>query len=281
MKAELFLDAKALLGEGPVYHEEDGLLYWVDIDGRKIHKTNIVTAQDSVIETPSRPGVIRFSKNDVLYAGLEDGFYRYENGKFVMDTPLPAKERMRSNDGGCDPRGRMWLGTMELSTKQDAASLYVIEKGNLREVLPKATISNGLCYSPDLKYMYYIDTPTGWLWRFDYDVETGNISNRTPWIDYREEPGNFDGMTIDSQGQLWIAHCGGGLVTAWDPISKTKQGEIPIPAKSVTCCTFGGPDYDQLFITTATFGRAESPAGGLFVCRDTGAKGLPCLRYQD
>ena len=280
MKAEQFNDVRVRLAEGPLYHEEEDLVYWVDIEGRKIHYADPKTGQDRFWDTPSRPGMLRFSQDDRLYTGLEDGLYRREKGAFVLDTPMPYQERVRSNDGTCDPAGRLWLGSMELSCKPGAASLYRITRGEVKTMITQVTISNGMCFSPDNRYLYYIDTPCGHLWRYEYDLATGEIANPVPWIDYREEPGNFDGMTMDSQGFLWVAHYGGSQVSVWDPVTGKKEGRLDLPVPNVTCCAFVGENYDTLVVTTAASREPDNLSGGLFVCRDTGAKGLPAFRYR-
>lgn len=272
MKTELYLDAGALLGEGIFYHAETGTLYWVDIDGKKIHKTDLRTKNDQSYSTPSRVGAVFLTEENEIYAALEDGVYHMQNGGFEPYCSIPGGENIRTNDGKCDAYGRMWLGTMEMTQSKPTAGFYKIEKGGCTEMLQDVQISNGLCFSHDGRYLYYIDTPSGFLWRFNYNSENGTIENRTPLIDYRERQGGFDGMTIDRDGQLWVAEWGGFKVSAWDTATGKQTFEIAVPVPCVSCCSFGGEDYKDLYITTAkSDGYALS--GSLFVCGDTGARG--------
>lgn len=279
MKAELFLDARARLAEGPVYDETAGLLYWVDIERKAVHVTDPATAADAVRPAPSRVGMLCLTETGELYAALEDGLYLWEDGRFERKTRLPGKEGVRSNDGGCDAKGRLWLGTMAVDGTPKAGSLYRITGGECREMLQSVSCSNGLCFSHDNRFLYYIDTPSGKLWRFDFDLETGSLENRTAIIDYTGEQGGFDGMTIDREGQLWIAQWGGWQISAWDPQTGKKQAQIEVPAPNVSCCAFGGRDFQTLYITTA-YTEGCPGSGKLYACRDTGAFGVPAYRYR-
>lgn len=273
MKTELYLEAGASLAEGIFYHRESGALYWVDIEGKKIHRTDLQSKADRVWDTPSRVGAVFLTAEQELYAALEDGVYRVADGSFERYCAIPGGENMRTNDGKCDARGRIWLGTMEMTQSKPVAGFYKIEKGGCAEMLREVRISNGLCFSHDGRYLYYIDTPSGFLWRFDYDGERGTIENRIPLIDYRERQGGFDGMTIDSDGQLWVAEWGGFKVSAWDPETGRQTFEIAVPVPCVSCCSFGGDDYRDLYITTAK--SDDYPlSGSLFVCGDTGSRGV-------
>jgi len=274
MKTELYLNVGALLAEGIFYHAEEGALYWVDIEGKKIHRTDLLTKDDHAWDTPSRVGAIFLTPEKEIYAALEDGIYHMTGGgTYERYCELPGGETIRANDGKCDARGRIWLGTMEMAESKAAAGFYKIEKGRCSEMLREVRISNGLCFSHDGRYLYYIDTPSGFLWRFDYDADTGTIENRIPLIDYRERQGGFDGMTIDRGGQLWVAEWGGFKVSAWDPETGKQTFEIAVPVPCVSCCAFGGDDYRDLYITTAK--SDDYPlSGSLFVCGDTGSKGV-------
>ena len=156
--------------------------------------------------------------------------------------------------------------------------------GELRTLVDQVTTSNGIGFSPDNRSMYYVDTPSGALWRFDYDIETGTLSNRTALIDYTGEEGSFDGLTVDAEGHIWVAHWGGFQVSRWDPKTGRKLQSVPIPAPFVTSCCFGGKDLSTLYVTSAWNRdekvRAEHPdAGGLFIFK-TDTRGLPGFRFK-
>jgi sugar lactone lactonase YvrE len=192
----------------------------------------------------------------------------------------------RFNDGKCDPRGRFWAGTMSMSREARAASLYVLDPDlSVRRVLQSVTTSNGLDWSPDHSTLYYIDTPTLQVSAFDYDEETGTIERRRVIIDFPQGMGRPDGMTIDVEGMLWIAHWDGARISRWDPQSGNMLAQIPVPATQVTSCAFGGPELDRLYITTARHGldemqlQSQPHAGGVFMARP-GVGGFPANEFD-
>ncbi|MDR2478203.1 MAG: SMP-30/gluconolactonase/LRE family protein [Treponema sp.] len=276
MKAETLLESRAVLGEGPVWDERRAVLYWVDIDGKKLHQYTPLDGKDRVMNMEQRPSAVFLTGGSDILLALEDGIHRLRpDGTSEVFAYTPEKDiaESRLNDGKCDSRGRIWVGSMDMCCRAGQGALYRIGKdGQCSRMLDKVTISNGLCWSPGDQYLYYIDTPSEMLWRFDFDIEKGLLSNRTGIIDYSGERGSFDGMTIDSAGNVWIAQWGGFQVSCWDPSTGKKLEVIEVPAPNVTCCTFGGAEMDQLFITTAAGeggpGRDEYPhAGNVFVCR--------------
>lgn len=284
MKAEIFLKADAELAEGILYNENDNSLIWVDIEGRKVHKTDFKTCKDEAWDTPSRVGAAFLTHDNEIYAALEDGVYHLEQSgpqeeRYKLYCKLPEVKGVRTNDGKCDSKGRIWLGTMEIAQNEPRAAFYKIEDRRYKQMLSQIRISNGLCFSPDNKYLYYVDTPSGYVWCFDYNPEEGKIENRRGVIDYRERQGSFDGMTIDREGQLWAAEWGGSKVSAWDPSSGKQTAEIKIPAYCVSCCSFGGDDYGDLLITTAK-SDGYKDSGSIFICNDTGARGVPIDRFK-
>ena len=305
-KPEVLLESIANLGEGPVWDGEKNLLYFVDIDGCKLNIYNPKTGENNQIATPGRIGMMSLCNSaDKLICAIEKKIYLYDFDKF---TPLIMEDIFtdanRFNDGKCDKAGRLYVGSLDF-TGEKKAELYVISTKmtkiaeedkllrsifgeNAKEIVVESrekniAISNGIAFSNDGKYMYYIDTPSGFLWRYDYDEATGNIENRTAIIDYRDEKGGFDGMTIDSEGALWVASWGGFSVTRYDPVNGKKLDVVELPAPNVTSCEFGGDDLTTLYITTA--GGADSKlkekyplSGSLFVV-ETDVKGVECNKF--
>jgi sugar lactone lactonase YvrE len=285
--AEFLIDAGGRLSEGPLWDEQSQTLYWVDIEGRRLHVYDPGTHQDHSFVMPSRIGMACLTKDNRVMVALEKGVYFVQGAESLhlfhgdMESTL---ERNRLNDGKCDASGRLWVGSMNMDVVEGQAALYCLtpEKKCTR-ALDGVTVSNGIEWSPDGRFMYYIDTPSGFLWRFDFDPETGRIGHRVPLIDYRKEEGNFDGMTIDSEGCLWIAHWGGFQVSKWDPSSGRKLLTVKVPVPNPSSCAFGGPALDKLYITTAT-GRDKTvkrdypQSGSLYVYED-GTRGLPAHRF--
>jgi sugar lactone lactonase YvrE len=292
--AECVLDAQATLAEGPSWLEETQTLLWVDIEESRICLFDPSSGKNRVLQLPNHVGVAVPSTNGDLVAATFDGFVRVDLASGAM-TPIADPEqalpRNRFNDGKCDPRGRLWAGSISYDREPGAANLYRLTGGSgdhdaeVQLMLDGVSTSNGLAWNEDGTAFYYIDTPTRQVDRFDYDAESGAISNRTTVIQVPEELGKPDGMTIDREGMLWVALWGGSAVTRWNPQTGELIGRIPLPAERITSCCFGGADYQQLFITCARTGltddqlRQQPLAGGIFRA-DVGVSGYPCVAFS-
>jgi len=288
-KLELVLDARAQIAEGPFWDQKKELLYWVDILEKKINIYNPAAEKNETIQLKKMIGAAIPTKNGKLLAALEDGLYIIDEGtseqKFLVN-PESNTAQTRFNDGKCDRKGRFWVGTMDLKEDRPIGSLYCLDQDlKLKEKLNEVKISNGLAWSLDNKTMYYIDSPTKKVFAFDYDLEAGEISNRRVIIEIPEGEGVPDGMTIDAQGKLWIAHFGGGQVSRWDPETGKKIDKVELPVSNVTSCAFGGRNLDELYITTASVGlseeekKAQPHAGGIFKYQ-AGVKGLAAHKFE-
>src|SRR5918999_4891566 len=179
----------------------------------------------------------------------------------------------RMNDGKCDPAGRFWAGTMAMDGARGRGALYRLDADrSVARMLGAVSVSNGLAWSADSSTMYYIDTPTGSVDAFEFDADAGAISGRRPFVKIDGGDGMPDGMTIDSEGGLWVALWGGGAVHRYDAGGRL-DGIVEVPASLTTSCTFGGSDLGDLYITTASTGLGEAElrdqplAGSLFCCR--------------
>ncbi len=307
--AQLVLDAHAVLGEGPVWDTEKRQLYWVDILQGQIHRFDPASGRDAQVLVGKTVGAVALRTNGGLVAALADGFYLIDS----LDTPLSSKRLtsldsvlfalclpgdllsgQRFNDGKCDPAGRFWAGTMQYDPENPRCALYRLESGGTcRNMVQGIGCSNGLAWSSDHKTMYYIDTTTRCVEMFDFDVGTGDLSNRRRLIDFSSREANTpgsppagfpDGMTIDAEGMLWVAEWAGFKVSRWDPATGRKIGEALLPVSRVSSCTFGGPDLSDLYITTAGEGispaeKTEQPLwGGLFRAA-TDTRGIAPVRF--
>ncbi len=294
LDAQLALDAGCTLGEGPVWW--DGALWFVDIEGRALHRYEPGDQGDDrrggVHTRYSVPGRIGFAVPSVEHGWViaQDSSiasFRPGDPETAEPVELPSKlavvekpERStRMNDGKCDPTGRLYAGTMHMPTKDGAGALYRFGTGVKPElVVGDVTISNGLAWHEASGTMYFIDTATGGVDAFDWCPETGEMFDRRTVATL--ENGYPDGMCIDREGLLWVAMWDGSRVACVDPAKGKEIGSIRLPCPNVTSCCFGGESLDQLWITTARIGMdadalAEHPqAGGLFLAR-TGALGLP------
>jgi len=290
MQMNVVTEHKCLLAEGPLWDAKRNVICWIDIWNGKIHEYDPRHQSHKVLAMQQMIGSIAICDNGNFIAALQNGFAFAdrisEEIKMIAD-PEKHLPNNRFNDGKCDPAGRFWAGTMSLSEDKGAGSLYVLEKDlTFKKKIEGVTISNGLAWSADHKTLYYTDTPTLQIAAYDYDIHTGNISNRRTIITIDEKDGYPDGMTIDNEGMLWIAHWNGGQVTRWNPDSGKKLHTIKLPVAKVTSCTFGGENLDELYITTARVNLTEKElkeqplAGSLFVVRDCGYQGMPAAEFK-
>ena len=282
LEAELVLDAHAILGEGPVWDADAGVLWWVDIEGKQIHRFDPATRADASIPTPSMVGAVALRAGGGLLAALADGVYRvdFDRGELTPFVALDEPPNVRSNESKCDPAGRFLVGTMAYDYAP-VGSLYSIEAdGSVRRLLGDLEIANGMAWSADGGTFYYIDSPTRRVDAFDYDLASGSLSNRRPYLIFDDPVAKPDGMAIDSEGGLWIAFWDAGEVRRYGP-DRSLDVVVHVPAMQVTSGIFGGPDLRDLYITTATTGLSEAAlaeqllAGGLFRVRIPVAGLLP------
>ncbi|MEX6691174.1 SMP-30/gluconolactonase/LRE family protein [Danxiaibacter flavus] len=288
LTASLILDARAELAEGPIWNYRENKLYWVDIDGRKLHIYDPETKEDRALETTEKIGtVVPMENGDVLVA-LQSGIHQMNTttGELVfMTNPLPDPE-IRFNDGKCDPSGRFWVGSMHLKQIKGKASLYRMDADDVvHQMLDNVTISNGIAWSADKKTMYYVDTPTKKVDAFDYDDAAGNISNRRTVIHVPEGSGSPDGMTIDEEGMLWTALWGDFSVARWNPLTGELLGKVTVPVPQVSACAFGGKDLSTLYITTARENMSKEdlekyPLSGSLFAVDLKVKGVKANFYK-
>lgn len=285
--AECVLDAKATLAEGPCWLEDDQQLLWVDIEQSRICRFCPETGENHVIQLDDHVGVaIPTTKGDFLAATFR-GFVRVDRhgGVTPIGDPEADLPRNRFNDGKCDPRGRFWAGSISYDRTPGAASLYCLDTaGQVTRHVENVSTSNGLAWSEDGTKLFYIDTPTRQVDRFDFDLESGTLAHRTTVIRVPEELGKPDGMTIDREGMLWVALWGGSAVTRWNPDNGELMGRIPLPASRITSCCFGGANYTDLYITSARSGMSDEElqqqplAGGIFRA-EVGVAGYPGTPY--
>lgn len=274
LKADCVLDVKAELGEGPAWDAAAKVLWWVDINRSTIHRYDPATGKDDTYGTGAMVGAVVPRASGGLVTALADGFAFYDTATRKATPIVDPEEDQRANrfnDGKCDPAGRFWAGTMGMDGGKGVGSLYRLDATLKAErMVTGVSCSNGLAWTADAKTMYYIDTPLGTVDAFDFDVDTGSIANRRSVVRIAEGEGHPDGMSIDSEGKLWVAHWGGWQVGRYDPATGKKLGQVDVPAANVTSCAFGGPEGKDLYITTARAGqdeeklKAQPLAGGLF-----------------
>ena len=278
--ARLLSDIRALLGEGPAWDARSGRVLSVDIEGRRLHRTDPESGATQSLEVAEAIGVCLPRGSGGYVAALETGFHAIsDDGKVEELVRVDTRaEGLRFNDGACDPQGRLWAGTMAWDARPGAGALYRLDPDlRLERVLDGVTISNGLGWSPDGGTLYYVDTPTMRVDAFDYDPPTGNVSRRRTFVEL-PGPGRPDGLCVDAEGAVWVALWGGWSVERY-LIDGRLDAVIPLPVAQVSSCAFGGPELDQLFITSAWVGLSDEDrdaqplAGSLFRARP-GVQGL-------
>ncbi|MEH2389767.1 MAG: SMP-30/gluconolactonase/LRE family protein [Nostoc sp.] len=281
------LEARARLGESPIWDSTQNLLYWVDIYNHRVHQFHPATGKNCFFDVGDVVGAIATAGAGRLIMALRHhlAFLNTQTGEVTPILEIEGNlSDNRLNDGKCDSQGRFWFGSM-CSLEKPQASLYRYYPDNSLHVIEIGlTISNGLGWSPDEKTFYLTDSPHKKIYAYDFNSITGNISNRRIFVDLTNESFYPDGLTIDSQGHLWSAMWDG-----WCVIRFNAKGEeilrIKLPVQLPTSCTFGGEDLQTLYITTASVGLSQAEieksfySGDLFALQ-TDVSGLPAYTFQ-
>ena len=280
---------RALLGECPIWSADEGVVYWVDIRGRKIHRTDPATRDSQSWDMPQQVGMIARRQSGGLVAGLEDGIYAFNPDDGKLDRLVSLEQdrpENRPNDSKCDAAGRLWVGTMNIEDGNIASGgFYRIDADlTVTPIDRDLRIPNGLAWSPNDSRMYHTDTRAGVVHRYDYDLATGERGPAHAFLTYdRAAMGGVDGAAMDSDGGYWAALYGGAKLIRVTPAG-TIDLEIPLPVSQPTMPAFGGADMKTIFVTSATQGLddealgAQSCAGGLLMI-ETAFVGCPLAPF--
>ncbi len=279
------VDARAELGEGTLWDPKAGVLWWIDIWKKLIHRYDPATGEDRTWETPEYLGCIGLRARGGLVLTMADGFHFFDpdTGAFTpIVDPEADMPTTRFNDGKPDRQGRFWSGSMfEVPGKpiEFVGSLYRLDPDlSVHRMIEGVGCSNGLAWSPDSRTMYFSDSHSGRVDAYDFDPATGDIENRRIFIDMTVTGGVADGATVDAEGCYWVTVPVTSKVSRYDPDGRLMTS-ITLPTDLPTCCEFGGRDLDILYVTTAVLRRpdahfsGQSNPGGLFAV-DVGVKGL-------
>lgn len=283
--AEPVGDVRALLGEGPYWVPEDDCLLWADIQRGDLHRTYLPSGETATDN---------FGAVSAAFPALGGGILTAGGSRLTLHTPaergghwvsrtvaeVPAREGVRFNDGGVDPAGRVWVGSMHVGETEPLGELYRLEPaGGLTAVVKGVTISNGIGWSPDGSRMYYTDSPMRRVEEFDYSSATGEASRRRVFTDLSAAEGIPDGLTVDADGCVWVAMWGGGVLRRFTPDGR-QDAVLPVPVSRPTSCAFGGPGMTDLYVTTASIGLSAAelraqPLAGRLLRLHPGPVGLP------
>ncbi|XP_026217561.1 regucalcin isoform X3 [Anabas testudineus] len=295
LKVEPVVKFSALIGEGPIWEESEQMLLFVDIAGQKIHRWSPTTNQIESVETGDTVGFAVPRRKGGYVAGVGLSIVNVDWSTRTMTSLLKVdqdKPNNRLNDGKVDPVGRLLAGTMGKEQrpaevdKQQGSLFSVNSDLNVTKHLSQVDISNGLDWSLDMKTFFYIDSLSLTVDAFDYDITTGQLGNRRVVYHMREKEGLPDGLTVDADGRLWVACYNGGRVINIDPGTGVCLQTVYLPVMKTTSCCFGGLDYSDLYVTSASLGLGQSEirhqplAGHTFRVRGLGVKGRPSNSFS-
>jgi L-arabinonolactonase len=283
---EWVVSAQCELGEGPVWHPSEQVLYWLDIYGGCLHRLDPRSGGHQVTELHLVTSAMGVRAEGGFVMATRQGFAFWDPGtrhfEFIGDPDADEAEDVRFNDGKTDHQGRFWAGKM---SGRPANGLYRLDPDrSIHRMESGIEVSNGLGWSPDNRTFYYTDSPARVIYAYDYAADSGAISNRRVFASIPVGEGLPDGLAVDEEGCIWSARWGGWKLVRYMPDGRVER-EIPMPVAFPTSCAFGGPDLRDLYITSAWTeiipgGRADQPlAGDVFRLRAP-VKGFPEPLFQ-
>lgn len=281
--------ARDQVGESPVWSVAQQCLYWVDIEGRCIHRLDGATRMQRSWAVPERVGCIALTARNTVLAAMETGVFEVTLGESAsaevrllaaIAHPQPG---MRFNDGRCDTSGRFWAGTMvrDMGLASAAGGIYSLDEHGLRgPVLQGYITPNGMAFSPDGAKAYLSDShpQVQTIWAHTFDADTGTWGPGTAWVDMRPLPGRPDGAALDAEGCYWICGNDAGRVHRFSP-DGVLLDSIALPVSKPAMCAFGGPELRHLFITSirpaAPVAGFDAALDGALLVLEPGVQGLP------
>lgn len=245
----------ATLGEGPVWDEQEARLYWVDILSGTLFQYDPQQKSNKSYDVGGHLGAAVLREKGGLVMARQSGFAFFDPESGEIDKITDPESNVpgtRFNDAKCDPAGRLWAGTLSYDLREGAGTLYCLDRGlEAKAMLQGLTIPNGMAWNKKRTTFFFIDTPSRKILSFDYDHASGDIANPSVIKELEESEGYPDGMAIDREGALWVALYDGFKVIRIDPASGETLFEVRLPVPQATSCTFGGPGFNELYITTA------------------------------
>ncbi len=287
LEAELLLDCRCELGEGIQWRADTQRLHWTDIDGKRFWSCDAEGGAVETIDLPERLGSFAFDPAGAILAAFETGLFRVDPATWRRERLSdfePDNPTTRYNDGRCDRQGRFLAGGVNEDGLKPSSSLTRYSAvGGVETLAAGIGCSNAIAFSPDGRRLYFADTPTRTIWAYDYDPAGGPLGLRAVFAELAEDEGLPDGACIDAEGRLWNARFLGGSVQCFTPDGE-RRTRIRLPVAQVTCCCFGGPGLDRLYITTARENMspeevAAAPLSGSLFVAEPGAVGLEEPRF--
>lgn len=284
MRIEVLVDVKTELGEGPLWDTASQRLFWLDCTGRRIFRATADGREIRAWETPERIGSMAIRKGGGAVIAIQSGLYFFDfetEERALICDPEPDRPDNCLNDGKVDRRGRFFVGSMDTKESGGHGALYRLDPDlSLHRLDSGIIVSNGPCWSPDDRTFYFQDSWKGEIWAYDYDVETGSVSNRRTFAKLDTTTGAADGSTVDAEGGLWNAQIFDSCLVRYTPDGRIDR-KVELPVKKVTSVMFGGPNLDILYVTS--MGRQLFPhfppdgvqRGSVFAVHGLGVQGLP------
>lgn len=283
---ECVVDGKNVLGESVIWHPAEQALYWVDVRAPALYRLEH-DASVTTIPLPGLAGGVVPRRSGGIAIALQDGFYTLDTKSGAVSLivdPEPDKPENRINDGRCDRAGRFWAGTMHVTIREPRGSLYRLDADRTVDLVRSGiTVPNSICFAPDDRTMYLADTYRNTIFAFDLSLADGTLSNERLFADTSSDTGHPDGSCVDADGCVWNAQVRGGKVVRYTPGGKVDR-VVALPVSQPTCCCFGGPRLDTLYVTSSRQRMApellerEPLAGGVFAV-NPGVTGLPEAAY--
>jgi sugar lactone lactonase YvrE len=279
------IDIPLGLGENPLWDDRTGKLLFVDISAPALFRLDPETRALERWEMPSTIGSFGLCADGRAIVALRQGvhFFDFASGTFEFVVhPEPDAPYNRLNDGKVGPDGRFWVGSMDdTPDKQPRAALYRIDwDGTAIRMVDGLVVSNGLAWSPDGRTMFHSDSRGKFVAAYDYDLATGDISNRRVLASPQEEDGRPDGGATDAGGRYWSAGVSAGCLNCYAPDGTIERKLVlPMPAPTMPC--FGGPDLRTLYVTSLTTDRTGEKVAGTLVGLDAGVAGTPVARFGE
>lgn len=272
---------RSILGEGPLWSPDANAVYWVDILGKRLRRLALASGTVESWDMPEPIGwVIERAAAPGFIAGFARGF-----AELMLDpvtvTPIldpePGMDANRMNDAKADRHGRIWAGTMPFACDVDSGGFYRLDPDRrCTRVDGPYRIANGPAILPDASALFHTDTGRRQVYRMTIN-DDGSLGPRAVFIDFADLPGDPDGMTLDADGFLWVAHWGASRVTRFDPAGRAERF-VALLASQITSMTFAGENLSRMFVTSAADGVDEPLAGALFEV-EPGCRGLPPHRF--
>ncbi len=288
VQAACVVDCKNVLGEGPVWCPREQVLWWIDISSPSLWRLEPRAGAVEHWALPKPPGSFALRRGGGFLIAFRNGFATLDApGREVrwLDVPGLNLGDERFNDGKADRTGRFWTGTLDRRLGSAIGQLYRVEPGFRVAAVDRGfTISNGIGWSPDDRMLYFTDTPSRRIYRYDFDPAAGRIANRRVFVEVAEGHGGPDGMTVDAEGYVWSAQFDRWCVNRYAPDGALERS-VRLPVQRPTSCMFGGPDLATLYVTSARMdlegeALADQPnAGGVFAL-EPGVRGLPEPRFD-